>query len=100
LEIEHFVVQASIDFAMQDKFPVFITMERIYSNYLRYDEILGYDILISRHLLHLWDHFLRFSHWGETEGEYLNIGLIQNANKRRYLGNDVVYKFDISLSDR
>ena len=106
IQIEHWVVQASIDFALQDDFPVFLNLDRVYSNYLRYDETLAYDIQIVRHLLHLWDHFLRFSHWGEVSGEYCNSGSLGNANRRRYpptasyTGSDVLYRFEISLSNR
>ena len=75
-------------------------MDRIYSNYLRINETLSYDIMISRHALHLWDHFLRFSHLGEIFNEYYNIRNLEHSNKRRYPGNDVVYAFEINLSDR
>ena len=49
--------------------------------------------------MRLWDHFLRFSHYGEVNGSYYTIQSLETANKRRYPGNDVLYNYEVSLSE-
>ena len=78
---------------------MFLNIQKIYSNYLRHDEVLGYGITISRHIMRLWDHFLRFSHYGEVNGSYYTIQSLETANKRRYPGNDVLFNYEVSLSE-
>jgi len=49
--------------------------------------------------MRLWDHFLRFSHYGEVNGSYYTIQSLETANKRRYPGNDVLFNYEVSLSE-